>query len=158
MASFTVTAAADVRAPVAHTFDVIVPVDLSLIFRGRWPLPAVVATRDQTGDWDGAGQTRAVVFSGGGSARERLTGYERPRSFAYTVSDFGGVLGVLVSEADGVWHFEDVSGAVTRVDWSYTFHSRSALTAPVVWLIARALWAGYMRDALRASARIVESP
>ena len=75
------TAAADVET----TFDTLMPVDLSRIFRGYGPLPAVVETTDQTGAWDHVGVSRTVKLSDGHDVRERITAYERPGYFAYRV-------------------------------------------------------------------------
>lgn len=37
------------------------------------PIPPIKGVREQTGEWDGVGQTRVVLSGGGGSAREGLT-------------------------------------------------------------------------------------
>jgi hypothetical protein len=46
---------------------------------------------------------------------------------------------------------------VTTVKWRYAFEARSALAAPVLWLIANAFWRGYMRKALRLAKQQMES-
>ncbi|WP_410210833.1 hypothetical protein [Aquirhabdus sp.] len=82
-------------------FDHIVPIDLTKIFTGYGPLPAVIGTQHQTGAWDAAAQTRTVLLSDDSSAQEQLTGYDHPHYFSYTVSGFTGILRHLAISADG---------------------------------------------------------
>ncbi len=157
MKSYSATVQIDIAALQAAAFDCIVPVDLTSIFTGYGPLPAVVGTRDQTGGWDAAGQTRTVLLAGGSSAHEQITGYTHPSHFSYTVSNFTGILQPLVASAHGEWWFEPgPSAAGTHVKWTYTFTARSPLSAPLVWFIATVLWKGYMDKALRISKAQVE--
>jgi hypothetical protein len=89
-AGTAVTVETDVRAPLEATFLTIVPIELSRIFRGLGPWPAVVSTREQTGGWDHVGASRIVDLSDGSHAHEQLTTYEPPRHFAYRVDGFTG--------------------------------------------------------------------
>jgi hypothetical protein len=154
---FAATVEAEIAATQAAVFEHIVPIDLASIFTGYGPLPAVSGTEHQTGAWDAAGQTRIVRLSDGSSANERLTRYEYPSYFGYTVSGFSGALRLLATSASGEWWFaEHASPNVTRVRWRYAFSPRSLLVAPVVWLITNALWRGYMRKALALCRRQIE--
>ena len=147
----TVTATASGLACVSReiAFDTIVPIDLSAIFQGYGPLPAVVGTTHQTGGWDEVGQTRTVLLSGGSRAREELTGYDRPRGFSYVVSGFTGPLGWLTQQGHGEWWFEEGGQpGTTRVRWAYTFESRTLVGYPALWLVAGILWGRYMQRAL----------
>lgn len=147
-----------IQASPDKAFGHIVPIDLASIFTGYGPLPAVSGTRDQTGAWDGAGQTRTVLLSDGSSAREALTAYQFPSHFAYTVSGFTGVLRFLAKEARGEWWFErEPATQATAIRWKYEFISRSPLLEPLVCFITQRLWKGYMRKALRLSKAQVES-
>lgn len=151
MSSYATTVTAETAINQQAVFDHIIPIDLTSIFTGYGPLPAVTGVRDQTGAWDAAGQTRTVVLSDGSSAQESLTKYERPDYFGYTVSGFTGVLGLLVTSANGEWWFKSDPSGETRITWRYEFKARSALTAPIVAMITHLLWRGYMRKALRLS-------
>jgi hypothetical protein len=152
MKSYSASVQADIAAPQAAAFDCIVPIDLTSIFTGYGPLPAVVGTRDQTGGWDAAGQTRTVLLAGGSSAHEQITDYTHPSHFSYTVSDFTGILRPLVVSAHGEFWFEPgTPPAGTHVKWTYTFNARSSFSVPLVWFIATVLWKGYMDKALRIS-------
>lgn len=72
-AGISVTVERLVRASPRTTFDTIMPVDLSTIFGGLGPLPAVVGTREQTGAWDHEGASRIVMLGDGSEAHEQLT-------------------------------------------------------------------------------------
>ncbi|MEM7469589.1 MAG: polyketide cyclase, partial [Pseudomonadota bacterium] len=64
-----------IAAPRELSFAHIVPIDLTSIITGYGPLPAVVKVQNQTGAWDGAGQSRTVVLSDGSLAQEILLAY-----------------------------------------------------------------------------------
>lgn len=146
LTSATVTDTAN--ASLDATFVAIAPIHLPLIFTGYGPLPAVVRTRDQTGNWDAAGQTRTVVLSGNSTAREMLSEYQRPKRFAYKVHEFTGLMRHLVKYAEGEWDFTESAGQ-TEITWSYRFIPTSRLAMPLVAIIAKVLWRGYMKKALR---------
>jgi hypothetical protein len=138
-----------IEAPLEVVFERIVPIDLTSIFTGYGPLPAVTETRDQSGNWDAAGRSRTVVFSDGSSAQEFLTGYEYPNRFTYRIKGFTGALRFFTSEARGEWTFERAPGSnATSVRWSYEFVSRTKLLEPLVYLFTQRLWRGYMHKAL----------
>lgn len=148
--------AAEVRATVKvspeQAFGHIVPIDLSTIFTGHGPLPAVSGTCKQTGPWDAAGQTRTVLLSDGSSAQEALTAYRYPSHFAYTVNGFTGILRLLATEARGEWWFEpEPATQGTAIRWRYEFVSRKTWLEPLVCGLTQWLWRGYMRRALGLS-------
>jgi Polyketide cyclase / dehydrase and lipid transport len=138
-----------------RTFDVIVPIDLSAVFTGFGPMPAVSGTRDQSGDWNAVGQSRRVELSNGSHARERIDAYNRPTHFAYTVGPFSGTIGRLVDHAAGAWWFaEDANG--TAIRWSYTWVPRRFAYLPV-WMMTR-FWRPYAQRVLARAARMAELP
>ncbi len=144
------------RADVETAFDVIVPIDLPRMFRGFGPLPAVVATADQTGEWDHVGARRVVKLSDGHEANERITAYDRPRYFAYRVGPFeAGPLRHVVVEADGEWWFTARDATSTAIRWTYTFRPRR-YAPPVVRLLIARLWRGYAKRALALAIDEVE--
>jgi Polyketide cyclase / dehydrase and lipid transport len=123
------------------------PRPLTTIF-SRWygPIPPIKAVRDQTGEWDTPGQTRLVLFKGGGGMREELTKVDPPHSFGYALTGITGPLGLLVGGADGQWTFTPC-GSATTVTWHWNIHARSALTAPLLPVLGR-VWKGYARQSL----------
>lgn len=141
----TVEAVAKVSTELA--FDAIVPIPLPKMFVGYGPLPAVTGTRDLTGGWDHVGATRTVDLADGSSAREQIVVYERPRYFAYRVSDFTNSLGALVHGVRGELWFSPATDDTTEIRWRYTFEPRS-LRRPIVALVLARLWRRYARKAI----------
>jgi hypothetical protein len=78
--------------PPNRAFDIIVPIDLSLVFKGWGPFPAVRGVKNQTEAWDHAGPSRNPDLSDGSTATERLTEYTAGHSFAYELTEFTNVL------------------------------------------------------------------
>lgn len=132
-----VTVETELAATADHAFATIVPVDLPRIFARVGLLPAVNATREQSGPWDAAGRTRVVVMGDGSTARERLTADDAPHSFAYRVDGFTGPLARLVDHADGSWCFTPTAADRVHVRWTYSFapRPRAALLVrlPLAW-------------------------
>ena len=140
---------------VEDAFAGTMPISLPAIF-SQWygVLPPIKAVRDQTGDWDAAGQTRTVLMVGGGRVRELLTNVDSPRSFEYTLSDISGPLSALVTSVDGKWSFVPV-GTGTKVSWQWTLHPKSSTVAPLLPVLGK-MWKGYARVALeKLSAQLV---
>lgn len=119
----TVAVTVQTRAatPPQHAFKVNVPIDLSLVFKGWGPFPAVVGVQNQTGAWDHVGASRNPVLSDQTTANETLTEYTVGHSFAYEVTGFTNILGRLVEGVRGEWTFTP-EGTVIR--WTYEFKPR----------------------------------
>jgi hypothetical protein len=137
-----------------RAWDVIVPVELSKVFTGLKPLiPAVTGTRDQTGDWDAAGQTRKIDLADGTGTAERIDVADRPNVFQYTVGPFTGPLGRFVDRAEGEFKFTVMNGG-THVRWTYVwFPARGG--APLVWVFSK-LWGVYARRMVVDLAKLAE--
>ncbi len=151
MVSLAATVSTVVKSYQVKSFEHIVPIDLTSIFTGYGPLPAVTGIENQIGAWDAAGQTRTVRLSDGSSAQEVLTKYGHPQYFSYTVSAFTGILRFFTTHADGEWWFEPQSMEKTHVKWRYAFNSKSVFAIPALWIISKFLWRGYMKKALLLS-------
>ncbi len=135
---------------VDKAFATTLPIPLTTIF-SRWygPIPPVAGVHGQQGAWGTAGQTRVVAFKGAGGMHEELTRVDAPHSFGYAITGITGPLGLLVGSAEGEWTFAP-SGAgsqATTVTWHWNIHAASALSAPLLPVIAR-LWRGYARQSL----------
>jgi hypothetical protein len=153
--AFVVEQSRAIPAGVEDAFAGTLPLPLPTLFR-RWygPIPPIKQVRDQTGDWDAAGQTRTVLLTGGGSMREQLIGVDPPHSFDYTLTDIHGPLAPLVGLVEGQWRFTP-KGTGTEVTWRWSIHPRSALASPALPVLGR-LWQGYARRALEElSAQLV---
>lgn len=133
-------------------FEAGVRVDLTKIFTGFGPLPAVVGIRDQTGSWDHVGVSRRPVLSDGTAAFERVTRYEPGSYFAYEVSGFTNALGRFVTGARGSWTFEPTADGGTAIEWTYAFRPRR-LRRTLVRLVIAPVWRLYMRRVLDATVR-----
>ena len=132
-----------------QAFTRTLPMSLPTMFR-RWygPIPPIKGVRDQTGDWQQAGQTRTIALAGGGTMQEILTVVDAPRSFGYTISGITGPMAPLIEHIEGAWIFAP-HGTGTKVTWRWTLHRKSALTAPILPVFAL-LWRGYARQSLEA--------
>lgn len=157
MALLATTVEAVIEVPRERAFLGIMPIDLSSIFTGFGPLPAVTGVTDQAGGWDAAGQTRTITLSDGSSAKEVITEYKHPHYFSYTVSGFTGVLRFITTSANGEWWFEPISEDRTHIRWRYAYKSRNVIVTPLLWFIVNVLWKGYMEKALSLSKRQIES-
>jgi Polyketide cyclase / dehydrase and lipid transport len=137
-----------------HAFKVNVPIDLSLVFKGWGPFPAVVGVQNQTGAWDHVGASRNPVLSDRTTANETLTEYTVGHSFAYEVTGFTNILGTLIEGVRGEWTFTpDGEGSVIR--WTYEFKPRRGRYFLVRRLLAP-LWRNYMQAGIETAARACE--
>lgn len=137
-----------------QAFEAIVPIDLSLVFRGWGPFPGVDGVRDQTGDWDAAGQRRQPQLSDGSTAEERLTEYTRPSSFAYEITGFTNVMRLLVGGVRGEWTFSP-DGTGTLIRWTYELKPRPGRHA-ILAVVVAPLWRRYMQRCVDGCARAAE--
>jgi hypothetical protein len=152
----SVTVQTHARVEVGALFDTVVAEDVlpHVLHRYRF-IPGVTGTDDLSGPWDTPGSTRTVHLADGGHARERIDEYRRPHSFAYTVSDFSGAFGRLVDHAVGAWQFRP-DGDGSRFTWTYRFVARPG-RGPIVAVVVRTGWAGYMHRAAQRCARRAET-
>jgi len=137
--------------PVAleRAYERTAPADLTRLMSRRYlVLPPLKDVRDQTpGTWGSqVGASRTLATTDGGTMREELVATEPPHRFAYELTGITGPMKPLVARVEGEWRFEPAGGGTT-VTWAWTLHPTSALTAPVVGLVAR-MWHGYARQAL----------
>ncbi|WP_299416299.1 SRPBCC family protein [Acaryochloris sp. IP29b_bin.148] len=149
MHSLSATVSTHVNTDQAVAFETIVPIDLTTIFQGYGPLPAVTSVEGQSGAWDTVGQTRVVLLSDQSSLTETLTQYNYPNYFSYTLSDFTGSLRFLTSSAQGEWWFSQREASQTYIQWRYAFQARSILAIPLLWLLVNGLWCRYMHRTLQ---------
>ena len=138
----------EVNAPLAHTFDITVTLELTKVIYAKGLLPGVKSISTTTMKWNAVGDSRRLHMSDGSSATETLTTYEKDQRIAYRVDDFKGPMKFLVSHSTGEWRFTPKGEGKTHVQWTFTFHPRSAMTAPIVRFVAKRLWPGYAGAAL----------
>lgn len=137
-----------------QAFDIIVPIDLSLVFKKWGLIPGVRGVDNQNGAWDAAGKSRNPQLTDGSTVTERLTEYTPGHSFAYEITDFTGPLRHLVAGARGEWTFTP-DGAATMITWTYEFKAVSGRSLLLKWGLAP-VWRRYMRRAATNTARAAE--
>ena len=143
-----------VDVPPARTFEINVPIDLSVIFTGWGPFPAVRGVKNQTGAWDHVGASRNPELSDGTTATEALTEYTPGHSFAYEVTDFTNLLGRIAHGVRGEWTFTP-DGAGTLIRWTYEFKPKGGRRLLLRYGLAP-LWRRYMQAVVEAAAKLTE--
>jgi hypothetical protein len=142
-------------APLARAWSIATPLTPVGFYPRAGVIPAVVAVHDQSGPWDGAGQTRRLELSDGSSVVESLVRVEPDGVFVYELSEFTGLLGRLVTGGRADWSYRATPSGRTRVDWTYSFFARPGRGA-IVRGIVRFAWAPYMRRVLVGITREIE--
>ncbi|WP_375504668.1 SRPBCC family protein [uncultured Jatrophihabitans sp.] len=135
--------------------DIIVPIDLSLVFTGWGPFPGVRGANNQTGPWDRIGASRNPDLSDGSTATETLTEYTPGHSFAYELAAFTGVLRRLIEGIRGEWTFTP-DGEGTLIRWCYEFKPLRHRYA-LVHLALAPLWRRYMVAGVQLAAAAAEN-
>ncbi|MFI5843106.1 SRPBCC family protein [Catenuloplanes sp. NPDC051500] len=149
-----ITVFARTSATPGTAFRVIVPIDLSAVFRPWGPFPGIAGVEGQTAAWDRAGVSRRPRFTDGSEAVETLTEYTDGHGFAYQLTGFTNVLARLASGVRGEWSFLP-DGTGTMIRWTYEFKPLPGRR----WIIAgpfTPLWARYMQAALDRMITVVE--
>ncbi|KQN41300.1 hypothetical protein ASE87_10395 [Frigoribacterium sp. Leaf44] len=142
-------------APLDRAWSIATPLTPVGFYPRAGVIPAVVAVHDQSGPWDGAGQTRRLELSDGSSVVESLVRVEPDGVFVYELSEFTGLLGRLVTGGRADWSYRATPNGRTRVDWTYSFFARPGRGA-IVRGIVRFAWAPYMRRVLVGITREIE--
>lgn len=126
--SISVIVSIEIDNPVGASFDYIVPVPLSRIFKRYMFIPAVVRT-DESEYWFKSGLTRTVYFGDGSTSTEMLTNVSRPNNFSYRISAFSGSMRFLVDHIEGKWAFRESSKKeTTHIDWTYNIFPRNGVS------------------------------
>ena len=149
-----VTVQTRAAVPPNRAFEIVAPIDLSLVFKGWGPFPAVRGVSNQTGTWDHAGPSRNPDLSDGSTATERLTEYTPGHSFGYELTGFTNVLRRLVHGVRGEWTFTP-DGDATVIRWTYEFKPLPGRHALVQRGLAP-LWRRYMQAGVEGAARVAE--
>ncbi|WP_183095672.1 SRPBCC family protein [Nocardioides stalactiti] len=117
-------------------FDAVLAAPLEELFVERaGPIPPVVRSEGQSGDWAVVGQTRTIVLADGSTNTEALVRADRPHEYGYRLTEFTGPLKALVSSVDGGFSFA-AEGGGTRVTWHWTLHPTNRVTGLVLPVFA----------------------
>ena len=153
MPGTSATAVAVAQANPKQAYEISGPLDPTKFYPKSGLLPAVRAVRGQSGSWDTVGRTRMLILSDGGHVIETITDTGSPTYFAYNLSEFQKLFGMLVVGARAEWRFERVD-AGTRISWTYTFVGKPG-RGWIVAMIVNLLWGPYMKKVLPPIAREV---
>jgi hypothetical protein len=120
-----------INAPIDSTFNYIVPIDLSHIFKRYKGLPAVVKT-NETEKWFKGGLTRTVFFDDGSTSKESLLTVVPNTSFSYKIEGFTSKLRLLAKRIEGDWQFTDLGNGQTKIEWTYKIIPKNAFTRGLI--------------------------
>ncbi len=137
-----------VDASLKDTFDTAASINPSDLIKKHGPLPGIVGGEGHDTPWSHVGQKRNHILSDDSSVNETLVAFQRDQSYTYKITDFTGPFAAVVESAQGEWTFVKIDDANTQIDWTYKFFPRNFLGSALVWLIAKTLWPGYLKNAL----------
>ncbi len=137
-----------INAPLEVVFLRAVPIDIPTIMQKSGILPGVAKVDNQTGAWDEIGQSRTITMTDRSCVFEELTAYDLNKNFSYRVSKFTGLMGRLVTQANGTWVFTAPYPDKTQINWTYAFTPKSRYTTFIVRPFVQVLWRGYIEGAL----------
>ena len=137
----------EIDAPIAESFEYIVPVELPHIFKRYKNLPAIVRTSN-TEVWDQAGMQRTVYFEDGNTAEEYLLEVHPHADFSYKIEGFTSALGKLCKRIEGKWVFSKTAEGKTHISWTYTLVPKNFLGRFLINTFVRKNVAGLLHQAL----------
>lgn len=136
-----------INAPMDSTFNYIMPVELSHIFKRHNRLPAIIKT-DEKERWFKAGLTRTVYFEDGTTAQEKLLTVEPHTSFSYEIDNFTSQLRFLAKRIEGNWIFTDLGNGQTKIDWTYKIIPKNFIARGLVKIAVLKDVEGLLNNAL----------
>jgi len=157
MKTASTTVVTTIRAPRDWFFYWFVSVDLSKIMHPYAILPAVVATRDQTGPMHQAGSSRVIQFSDGSRAVEEIISCDPPSRVDYRVGQLTSMFRYLVKEGRAQIRFDPSPTGGTAVEWQYTFYGRNWVAALLLKPLVSVFWKGFLRSALLRARQLAEA-
>jgi hypothetical protein len=146
------TVVTTINVPVDISFDYIVPVDLSRIFKGYKFIAGINRTSIKEG-WRKPGLTRTIFFEDGTTSRETLLTVIPPTSFSYKNEEFTSTLRFLTERIEGNWTFTDLGHNQTEIEWTYRVIPKNMLTR----ILIKAFLLGVIHGMLAQALRILKS-
>jgi hypothetical protein len=116
--------------------------------RGTKRIAGVARTEMIRGTWDEVGARRHVILNDGSQTTEEVLEVTRPSLFRYEVWGFTNWARLLTDCAVGEFQYREMPGG-TAVKWTYSFHQRSLLAAPLLSWVVQTDFAEFMRSALQ---------
>lgn len=141
-----VEATALLPAPPEVAFEAAAALAPTTLLPRRWPMPGCTACAGAA-RWTRRGDERRLRMSDGGELVETLIRIEAPQGFCAVVSGFHGWFAGLARDAESQWRFTP-EGDATRLVWRIAFRPAEGVPAPILALVVKPLWPGYMRAGL----------
>ena len=117
---------------------------LPRLFTGSGLVPGVESAHMEDGEGGiGVGRVRVVTTSDGKTVRETYTEVDRPRRYAYEMTELNMPLSAFMTHAVGEWDFAPEAGG-TRVTWTYLAFPRNVLARPATALLTK----GFLKSAM----------
>jgi hypothetical protein len=146
------TSSRAIPVAVEEAYDRMVAMPLPELFSRRYALfPPIKEVREAPAVWGTVGQSRRIVLADGGTVLETITEADRPRTWAYELTEVTGALKPLVATVDGRWSFAP-AGTGTRVSWAWTVHPVGRAGSAAMPAFGKA-WQGYARQTLETLER-----
>lgn len=137
-----------VEAPLPTVFDTAASIDARALVKSFGPLPGISDVDGHDAPWSSPGQIRVHRLTDNSSVTEELTDFTRNFTFGYKLSNFSGAFKSLVKGARAEWHFTQLGGARTQIDWTYVFQPKGMFEEPLLWFVVKLFWPGYLRAGL----------
>ena len=137
----------EIDASIEKSFEYIVPVELSHIFKRYKKLPAIVKTSNQD-PWYKAGMHRRVFFEDGNTAEEYLLSVHPHTSFSYKIEGFTSALRHLTRRIEGKWIFSKTAEGKTHISWTYTIIPKNFFARFLINTFVRKNVEGLLNQAL----------
>ncbi len=119
-------------------------------------LPRIVRTEPVNGDFSALGHSRRVFFNTGKTVLESIIGYDKPRDFAYELSDLEINLRRVAHRARGHFSYTELAGGRTRVVWTYGFDQKNVIFKWFLKRYIRSTHRFWMKDTLSEMKRQAE--
>jgi hypothetical protein len=145
-----------IDAPIDSSFNYIVPVDLTHIFKRYKNLPAIISTSIKEG-WNKQGLTRTVYFEDGSTSKETLLTVVPHSSFSYKIENFSSQLRLLAKRIEGDWLFTDLGNGQTKIEWTYNVVPKNFIARGIIHLALMKNIRGLLVNALTILKNDLES-
>ena len=126
----------NINASVTESFEYIVPVELSHIFKPFKNLPGVKSTSNKE-IWYTPGMQRTVFFDDGESAQEYLLEVNPHSDFSYKIDSFTSSLRYLAKRIEGKWGFKEHENRSTSITWTYSIVPKSRFAKLILNLFVK---------------------
>jgi uncharacterized protein YndB with AHSA1/START domain len=130
---------------------------LPRIFPGSGAVPGVISARMEHDLPFAVGNTRLVQLTDGTEARETYMDVSPPASYGYRMSEIQGLMGKLLTHAEGAWAFTATADGGTQVGWTYRAYPSSEWTRPAAWLAVNMFLSSAMQNCLAQVKTIAET-